>query len=463
VTAPRHAATAGLADFVADLRPSDIPDDVSVKVRDLFLDFVGAVVGGSVLPEVEALARPVRERGAHPVASVLGGSVLTSVPDAAFCNGVAGDVLEHQDGYRFGGFHPSHLLPALLAVAEYADASLRDLLTAATASYEVSNRIGRAVHPAATARGWFPPAAGYGAAAGSARLLGLDAAGTAAAMGAASYFVPAVLIDSIFGGWTAKPAFAGQLARAGAEGALAAAEGLTGWPEVLEAPRGVVDLLGGDRTDGGILDRLGENWTVLDVHQKRFAGCRHTHAAAQAATQLVAEHGLVAAEVEAVEVEAYAVAEALVDRHVSSGASAIACTLSLPYVTAAAMIHGEVTGRQYAREAIDDPQVQALARLVTLRTAPDLEARYPDFTASRVTIRVRGGGAWTTTVDLPAGDARAPLARAELLSKYHGYTDPVLGREASQAAAQLILGPAATSSVRDLTALLRSDTKRTSR
>jgi 2-methylcitrate dehydratase PrpD len=445
------------------LRPADIPDEVSVKVRNLFLDFVGAVVGGTQLPEVEALAKPVRERGAHPVASILGGSMLTSVPDAAFCNGIAGDVLEHQDGYRFGGFHPSHLLPALLAVAEHVDASLLDLLTAATASYEVANRIGRALHPAATARGWFPPAAGYGAAAGGARLLGLDARGTAAAMGAASYFVPAVLIDSIFGGWTAKPAFAGQLARAGAEGALAAAEGLTGWPEVVEAPRGLVDLLGGDRMDPRVLDQLGENWTVLDVHQKRFAGCRHTHAAAQAAAQLVSEHGIAAVDVEAVDVEAYAVAQALVDRHVSTGASAIACTLSLPFVTAAAIVHGEVTGRQYARDAIDDPQVQTLARLVTLRTAPDLEARYPDFTASRVTIRTRDGGTRTTTVDLPAGDARAPLTREELLSKYHAYTDPVLGREASTEAAQLILDPSWTPSVRELTALLRSTTERTPR
>jgi 2-methylcitrate dehydratase PrpD len=463
VTAAHQTATAGLAHFVADLNAADVPDEVSVKVRNLFLDFVGAVVGGAQLPEAEALARPVRDRGAHPVASLLGSSVLTSVPDAAYCNGIAGDVLEHQDGYRYGGFHPSHLLPTLLAIAEKVDASLQELLTAAAASYEVANRIGRALHPAATARGWFPPAAGYGAAAGGARLLGLDAKGTAAAMGAASYFVPAVLIDSIFGGWTAKPAFAGQLARAGAEGALAAAEGLTGWPEVVEAPRGLVDLLGGNRTHAALLDQLGESWTVLDVHQKRFAGCRHTHAAAQAASQLVSEHGVVPADVATVDVEAYAVAQALVDRHVSSGASAVACTLSLPYVTAAAMVHGEVTGRQYTREVIDDPEVQALARLVTLRTAPDLEARYPDFTASRVTITTRNGDAWTSTVDLPAGDARAPLAREELLEKYHGYTDPVLGREASTKAAELILDRAATPAVRELTALLRSDTERTLR
>ena len=278
-------------------------------------------------------------------------------------------------------------------------------------------------------------------------------------MGAASYFVPAVLIDSIFGGWTAKPAFAGQLARAGAEGALAAASGLSGWPEVVEAPRGLVDLLGGDRAATSVLDALGETWTVLDVHQKRIAGCRHTHASAQAALQAVTENGLAAADVVAVDVEAYAVAQALVDRHVSAGSSAIACTLSLPYVTAVAVVHGEVTGRQYSREVIDDPRVQELARRVTLRTAPDLEALYPDFTASRVTVTTRDGRTSTATVDLPAGDARAPLTEDELLTKYHAYTDAVLGREAAARAAGLVLDATATPRVRELTGWLRPGTE----
>ena len=269
-----------------------------------------------------------------------------------------------------------------------------------------------------------------------------------------------MLIESIFGGPTAKPAFAGQLARAGAEGARAAAAGLTGWPEVVEHPRGLVAVLGGEPSVTNTTDDLGtERWTTSTCTRSGSRAAATRTGAGQAAVELATEHGLAAADVVAVDVEAYAVAQALVDRHVSAGYSAIACTLSLPYVTAVAVVHGEVTGRQYSREVIDDPRVQELARRVTLRTAPDLEVLYPDFTASRVTVTTRDGRTSTATVDLPAGDARAPLTEDELLTKYHAYTDAVLGREAAARAGWVVLDPAATPRVRELTGWLRPGTE----
>ncbi|MCL6648207.1 MAG: MmgE/PrpD family protein, partial [Chloroflexi bacterium] len=87
---------------------------------------------------------------------MLGQDFKTSLPTAAFAMGAVADALEHQDGYRFGGFHPSHTLPTLVALAEHRRASGKELLTAVVAAYEVANRVGAAVHPAATRKGWFP-------------------------------------------------------------------------------------------------------------------------------------------------------------------------------------------------------------------------------------------------------------------------------------------------------------------
>src|SRR5690606_27667360 len=131
------------------------------KARVLLLDFFGTALAGSRVPEVVTITDLIRSRGGQPVATVLGAGFAAPVPDAAYVNGCAADVLEHQDGYRFGGFHPSHALPALLAMAESVDAGLHDLTVAAVAAYEVANRIGRVLHPDATAAGWFPVAAGY--------------------------------------------------------------------------------------------------------------------------------------------------------------------------------------------------------------------------------------------------------------------------------------------------------------
>ncbi|MEU8039594.1 MmgE/PrpD family protein [Streptosporangium sp. NPDC049078] len=431
-----RGATRALARFVAELTFDDLPEPVVAKARHLLLDFFGAALAGGRVPEAATITELVRARGGTPEATVLGAGFSTTLADAAYANGCAADVLEHQDGYRFGGFHPSHALPALLAVAESRDADLRALLTAVVAAYEVANRIGRVMHPGATVAGWFPVAAGYGAAAGCAKLLGLDEDGIVSAVGAAGFFVPAVMIEEIFAGFTVKPAFAGQIARAGVEGALHAQAGLTGWDEVVEHPRGLVALFRGDPTDSRLTDGLGEEWTVLEVHQKRFAGCRHTHGAAQACAELAAEHDLDVAEVTAVDVETYDVAKVLVDR--PAGGSVVPCTLSLPYVAAVALADRDVTAAQYAPERTSDPLVNRVAASVRIRVAPDLDARYPEYTATRVTVTT-GKGTHTRQIDLPAGDSRNPLTSQELLGKYRGSAVPVAGEEAADRAAELLL------------------------
>jgi 2-methylcitrate dehydratase PrpD len=446
-------STAALAAFTAGLRFEQLPPEVVAKASALVLDFLGASVGGSSTREVATLAGVVRERGARPAASVLGADWATSAADAAYVNGASADVFEHQDGYRFGGFHPSHTLPALLAVAEERGATVQELLTAAVAAYEVANRIARAVHPRSTQTGWFPTAASFGAAAGCARLLGLDEEGIADALGAAAFFAPAILIESIFAGPSSKPAFAGQLARAGVEGAAQAAAGLTGWREVVEHPRGLVAALGGQEVTA-LTDDLGTEWTVLDVHQKRFAGCRHTHGAGQAALELAAEHDLDPAQVSGIDVETYDIAMLLVDRGVGPDPTTVACTLSLPYVVGAALVDREVGGAQYADERRSDPAVLGIADKVRMRRAEDLEARYPEFTATRVTVTTTDGATYTRQVDVPAGDSRAPLTREQLLAKFEGYVGGRLGPAAAKESADLVLDPRPDSTVADLVRLL---------
>jgi 2-methylcitrate dehydratase PrpD len=445
--------TMAMAAFAARLSYADLPAAVVAKAGALLTDFVGAAVGGARTPEVSAMIDLVRSRGGRSAATVFGAGFSAPAPDAAFCNGAAADVFEHQDGYRFGGFHPSHTLPALLAVAEETGADLRDLLTAAVVAYEVADRIGRATHPRATQAGWFPIAATFGAGAGCAKLLGLKEDGIADAIGAAAFFAPAVLIESIFAGPSAKPAFAGQLARAGVEGAQHAAAGLTGWREAIEHPRGLVAVLGGEPV-ADTTDDLGTEWTILDVHQKRFAGCRHTHGAAQAAVELAVEHDLDPAAIADVDVETYDIALLLVDRPVGTEPSTVACTLSLPYVVGAAITDRDVSGDQYDLARRSDPAVLRVADLVRLRPAADLEAKYPEYTATRVTITTADGVRHTKTVDVPAGDSRAPLTREQLLAKFDGYVGSAFGERIAKQTADLLLDPPEATPVRDVTAPL---------
>lgn len=430
-----------LAGFAETLSLDDVPPGVVSKVAALWVDHVGTVFGGMRIPEVRSIVRLVRDRRGAGRSTVLGEGFSTSESDAAFCNGAAADVLEHQDGYRFGGFHPSHTMPALLAVAERVGADLRALYEATIVAYEVANRLGRATHPQATERGWFPFVASYGAAAGCARLLGLDARRIADALGTTAFFAPAIMIDGIFAGPSSKPVFAGQIARAGVEASLHAEAGLTGWHEAVDSDRGLVALLGGD---SGQLARsladLGSGWTIPDVHQKRFAGCRHTHGAAQACIEIARENDLRPEEVSEVDVEVYDVAKLLVSRPVTPTMGTVGATLSLPYVVGAAVVDRDVVGAQYGAERVDDPVIQGVARKVRVRSSADLNELYPAYTATRVTISTAAGDAFVQTVDVPAGDYRAPLSRQDLLDKFATYTAYRLDEERRDTVVDLLMG-----------------------
>jgi 2-methylcitrate dehydratase PrpD len=263
------------------------------------------------------------------------------------------------------------------------------------------------------------------------------------------------MIESIFAGPTSKPTFAGYIARAGIEGALLAEAGLAGWHGALEDPRGLISLMGGD--PAALLDEvrsLESEWTILDVHQKRYAACRHTHGAAQAAIEIVTGHDLAPHDVARIEVETYDVAKLLVDRQVAIGAGATACTLSLPYVVAAAVADRDVTGAQYASERTSDPEVHRLAAGVTTRVAPDLNARYPAYTATRVTITTTQGASYSACVDLPTGDTRAPMTREQLVEKFRVGATPVLGPDNTERAVTSLLDPTPTTPVRQLVSAL---------
>jgi 2-methylcitrate dehydratase PrpD len=433
-------ATRTLAAFAATLRFEDLPPEVVQKATLVLLDFVGNTFGGNVLAETKPLLAYVRALGGTPQATVLGQDFKTSLPTAAFAMGAVADALEHQDGYRFGGFHPSHTLPTLVALAEHRRASGKELLTAVVAAYEVANRVGAAVHPAATRKGWFPMAAGFGAAAGAARLLRLDPRRTADAIGAAAFFTPLVFLEQVFGGFTIKLAFAGQLARAGVEAGLLAEAGLTGWDEVLESPRGFAALLVDHPNLEVLTAELGSRWTILDVHHKAYAACRHTHGAAQACQELAVAHQLDVRAIAEVEVRTYQVALDLVNRPTAAQSSGVLCTLSLPYVAAVALTDRTVGAAQYRPERICDPELQRLASRVRLVLDPELEALYPEYTATAVQVRMQDGRVYQRRIDIPLGDPRVDFPARILHEKFIASVGPSLGEWSARQALAALLG-----------------------
>lgn len=433
--APIRAAAA----FAAELRLEDVPPEVLGRIDRLFGDFVGNCIGGTVVDEVRRIHDLTVDRSPGGGSTVLATGRLVHPIDAAYVNGAAADALERQDGYRFGGYHPSHVLPPLLALAEQLDVDGEDLALAVVIAYEVANRVARDLHPEATLKGWFPLAAAFGSAAGCAKLLGLDAEGIANALGCVPFFNPAIPIDGLFAGPSIKPAFAGQFARAGLEAALHAQAGLTGWTEALEADRGVLNLLGGSgRVTAGA--SYGVEWTILEVHQKGVAGCRHTHGATEAVLGIAPGGRIRAEEIDRIDVRTYEVAKLLVDRRTGVGSSASAGVLSLPYTVAAALLDGEMGPDQFRAERMADPVVHELAGRVSISVSPELEARYPAETVSEVRVTLRDGTELQGSVPIQMGDPRRPLTDQQYTEKLRANLEVLLTPDAAAAVIRRLAG-----------------------
>jgi 2-methylcitrate dehydratase PrpD len=152
-----------LADYAISTRLQDLPSEVVEHARRIFLDTLGVILGGSVEPQVKALASRLGRRNGDPC-TIIGHHLRASKLNAALVNGTAATWLDFDSGHRpppgkplLPAAHPPvHLVPAALAAAEAAGASGTEFVTALVVGYDVGARIGMAsrlrpeIHPHGT-------------------------------------------------------------------------------------------------------------------------------------------------------------------------------------------------------------------------------------------------------------------------------------------------------------------------
>jgi len=102
---------------------------------------------------------------------------------------------------------------------------------------------------------------------------------------------------------------------------------------------------------------------------------------------------------------------------------------SLPYITAIALIDGEVTNKQFESERFADPQVWNFLETVKVKRNTELSAMYPDAVANIVRVDLDDGLELTKRVDYPLGHAKNPLKDSEVEGKFFALVSPALGEK----------------------------------
>ncbi len=420
--------TRKLATFSSNLSFADLPQDVIDKARLCILDYVANVYGSLQLAAVDSVISYFRSLGTTGPAKIFGCGFQSDIHHAAFINGTTGEAIEAQDGYRFGGNHPgAAVIPAALGVGEALGKSGREVIEAVVAGYEAANRPAAAMHPWHTLSGFLPTGTcgAFGAAAAAARLRCLDALHTVNALGNAGYLLPLSMAEHLMGGHTIKIVQAGQAAAAGIMAAGLADNGLTACPAVLEGTA----LNGGftqittksDPKPERISEGLGEHYTITDVYIKPYTACRHTHGAAQATLELAALHAFSETDIDSVAVSTYGIAELAVGKTVSTDDSFVSAQFSIPYVVAACLADKMMGPGQITEKRMADERLLSLSKTVSVSTDPELNASYPEKTATRVEIRLKNGRTLSRQVDIPRGDPRNPMTVEDVAAKVRSF------------------------------------------
>ena len=250
-------------------------------------DTVSVASAASRSPSSIIISGYLKQFGAPGTCSLIAGHGKFDAADAAFANGVSAHALDLDDGNEDILGHPSAVLvPTILALAEELDKKPADAITAYAAGIEVMVRLGRTVNPTLYSRGWHPTSTlgVFGAAAASAKLLGLDRAHTSAALALAASRASGIKANF---GTMAKALHVGNAARDGIVCARLAAKGFSGSHGALDDAQGFLPLFVGPDLDvSPILAKGRPIINTVNNPIKFYGCCASTHAAVQASLNL---------------------------------------------------------------------------------------------------------------------------------------------------------------------------------
>jgi 2-methylcitrate dehydratase PrpD len=296
--------TLALARFVATHPSRGWDDALEAAARRPLLNWLGCAIGAAHHEAPAAALAACQVLQSAPQAAVLGRRERVDVGSAALINGISSHTFDFDDTHLKTIIHPAGpVASAIVALAELTGVPGRTLIDARVLGIDVSCRMGHVVYPEHDDRGGHITGSTgmLGAAAGCARLLGLDERRTQMALGIAAS--QPVGLREQFGSMT-NPLHPGAAARAGLMSALLARQGYTASPRALEAPRGFAQVVSTKYDWAEATVGLGERFEIALNTFKPFACGIVIHPSIDACVQL-REQGVTPEQVERIELKVH--------------------------------------------------------------------------------------------------------------------------------------------------------------
>ncbi len=439
-----------LAEYVVGADFATLPAEVVRHAKFCILDSVGVAVAGALTPASRAVRDVARRLGGPQEATVWRYGDRVAGANAAFANAMFAHALDYNDdiaGVQEGGI----AAPLALSLGEAVGADGRDVIAAVVAAYDVVTRVATAANSQEIYGRGFQPTAVCGvfsAAAGAARLLGLNAPELANAFGIAGSYAGGTN-EFLKEGTNTKPLHAAKSAHLGAIAASLAKAGMTGPRSIFEGDFGLFQAYGRDSRPHLLLEDLGTRYDILQTSVKTYPCGDGNAAPLQAALAIVRENGLRPPEIESLHFRIKSLLIPFAFSFMGDSSrryrpeNELDARMSLPYCVAVGLLNdGRLGLEDFEPGRFADPGVHALADRITAEGDRDLD-RIPFLPMSMpaiATLKTTDGRVFTKRVDYQKGDPRNPLTPEEFQSKFEACVADVLGPDKTAQAATAILG-----------------------
>jgi 2-methylcitrate dehydratase PrpD len=454
-----------LSKYIVSTSYGDIPERIVIKIKQVLLDSICCMIGGSQTTEGRISAKVIGDLKGEPESTIIGREGKYPSPSAAFANSIMANALDFDDTFPWAGHPGSTVIPPALAIGEKIAAEGKAVLLSILLAYEVSGRIGIAVRPSPEGlkKVWgYGTWQTFGSTVVTGKLLGLSERKLNYAFGIAGCKAPVPsLYKSCLGpsGNTMVKNNYGTASQVGILSALLAEEGFQGPTDIFEGDKGFWRMAGSDRCDfEAFTKKLHDDFKIEQIAFKPYPSVRWNHSAIDAALKIVHENDLKAEDIERIEVRSFN----LVTHHpfdIIEPKGLGEAGFSTPFVIAVAIAGIPPGPDWYTDDQLKNPEILNLARKVVLIEDAEANALYPPKLMSKVTIRAKGK-VFENRVDYPRGEIQNPLSQKELEDKFCGVAFRYLSKEKGEQIIHIVNHLENFNDIRDLTQLFHLERRK---
>jgi 2-methylcitrate dehydratase PrpD len=459
-------STRAVVEFVTAATLDQFPPDVLAQGKRCLIDGFAVILAGSTVKGSAIVRQYIRSITDKPGASILGPERMAApAPQAALANGASGHAMDFDDTQlsttpdRTYGLLTHPTVPALastLAVAEQQRASGAAFLEAFLTGFEVECKIAEAIDPEHYKRGFHSTgtAGTFAGAAGTARLLKLDAARTAHAIGIAASLAAGLRVN--FGSMT-KPLHAARAAESGIFAATLASNGFTAGDDGLDGQWGYFQVFGGGADLQRLIGVLGRPHAIVNpgVSVKPYACGSLSHPSMDAMLKLVTDHDVKPAQIKAVRLRAGS--NILEPLRYKTAKTELEAKFCVPFLLGVIALRRKAGIQEFTDEFVESAPIQQMMTKVTSVFDAKIEAMGFDKIRSIVEVDLTDGRTLVQPSDERyRGSPAWPFTQAELHERFTDCASPLLSKDRIQQALGQIETVETLKDIRELTRTLTS-------